>query len=161
MPPGALDSRFAFPIQVSVLRHHLHLDNQFGSEQALLLILRRVGPIDDIAHELGIKRKRQIVAVNKPRLILVDDEQIIPLFAHRHIGIFAYLDVAVCAQDEKPALSSSARSVRRKPIQHDIPKPVVPTQHHVAKVLARLSKSSSALLLSDPFTSGPILNSKY
>jgi len=56
-PPEEASS-FAFPVQVSMLRHPLCLNHEFGGQQALHLVLRRVGAIDDVAYKLRTKGER-------------------------------------------------------------------------------------------------------
>src|SRR5580693_5504738 len=41
----------------------LRLDGQFGGQQALDLILRHMGAIDNVSHKLRSKRQRHVVAI--------------------------------------------------------------------------------------------------
>src|SRR6185437_3112538 len=102
---------------MSAGRMHLRLDRELGCEKALRLILCRVGSIDDVIDKLRTKLKRQIVTVNISGLILIDDEEIIPLLAHGDIGVFPQLDIAVRAQDEEPSIAPCAEPKGSEPIE--------------------------------------------
>src|SRR6185312_479523 len=135
-PSGsAVASGFAFPVQMSMLRHPLCLNYEFGGQQAFGLVLGGVGAIDNVAHKLRTKGELQVVAIDVPCLLLVNDEQVIALLAHRHIRILACYHVSLGAQDEKSAIPPGTQPVRRKPIQPDVAETVVPTQHHISEIL--------------------------
>src|ERR1700680_771030 len=124
-----------FPVEVSASSIHLCLDRKLGCQKALRLVLGSVGSIDDVADKLTTKRKCQIVAVDVPGLILIDDKQIVALLAHGNIGVFSDFDIALRTEDEEPSVAPRAQTEGRKPIEAHVTEAVVPTQHHVAKIL--------------------------
>jgi hypothetical protein len=61
-------------LKLHKLRVPLRRNDKLGSQQTLLLILRNMRPVHDIGNKLRAKRKIDIVAVDIPHLLLIDDE---------------------------------------------------------------------------------------
>src|SRR5579862_4039855 len=97
----------------------LRLDDQFGSEQALFLVLGVVGAVDDVGHEFSTEWKRHIVAVDIAGLLLIDDEEVIALLLDCDVGVLAGFNIAIGPQDEEPSISPGAEAIGRKPVEAD------------------------------------------
>jgi hypothetical protein len=103
----------------------LGLDDELGCEEALGLVLRDVGAVDDVGDELWAEGKAQVVAIDVAGLVLVDDKEIVPLFADGDVGVFADLDVSVGAQDEEAAVSPGTEAIGGEPIETNVAKATV------------------------------------
>jgi len=117
------------------MRIFLCADHQFRSQQALGLVLRGVRPIYHVGDKLRPERQRQIVAVDVPGFILIDNKEIVALLAYGNIRVFAEFDIALSAENEEPSIAPCAEAVRSEPIEAHVTEAVVAAQHHVAKVL--------------------------
>ena len=100
-----------------------------------VLVLRNVRAVHDVGNKLRAERQRHVVAVDVTRLVVVDEEQIVPLVVDGDVGVFADLDVSIGAQNEEPAIAPCSQAVGRKPVEPHIAESAVAAQHHVAEIL--------------------------
>src|ERR1039458_26690 len=68
----AIKSRSSGFLQNS--RNLLRFENQFGGQQRLLLVLRHMRAVHNIAHELRAERQLHVAAIHVRGLLLVDQE---------------------------------------------------------------------------------------
>src|SRR5215469_7298511 len=122
-------------LQGDVLCVLLSRDDQFGCQEALLLVLCHMCAVHHIRHKLRPERQRHAGAVNVPGLLSIYQEKVVALVLHGHIGVLANLDISVSAQDEEAAVAPRPQPIGREPIQTNVAKTTISAQNHVAEIL--------------------------
>lgn len=78
-------------------RLHLGFDGDFGGEEAFILVLGRVGAVDNVFDKLGAEGQGHGVAIDVAGLLVIDDEEVVALVADGDVGVLAGFDVALGA----------------------------------------------------------------
>ena len=119
--------------------HHLGielgLDDEFGGEQALGLVLSDVGAVDDIGDELWAEGEEDVIAVDVALVGFVDEEEVVAGLVDADVGVLADLDIALSAEDEEATVAPGTESVGGEPVEADVAETAISTEHHVAEVL--------------------------
>ena len=117
------------------LRVLLCFQHQLCRQQCLVLVLRHMRPVHNIAHKLRSERQHHIAAVDVLSLFLIHEKEVITALPTTNVDVFSDFDVALSSKYEESPIAPRSEALRSEPIHADVSSTPAAMKDHVAEIL--------------------------